>query len=51
MTRNKRPETFFIVAGETSGDMHGGKLIDEIKKNTPIVDLLDTVAIEWLKVG
>ena len=35
MTRNERPETFFIVAGEASGDMHGGKLIDEIKKRHP----------------
>ena len=35
MTRNERPETFFIVAGEASGDMHGGKLITEIKKTHP----------------
>jgi lipid-A-disaccharide synthase len=35
MTKNERPETFFIVAGEASGDMHGGKLIAEIKKIHP----------------
>ena len=35
MTRNERSETFFVVAGEASGDMHGGKLINEIKKRHP----------------
>ena len=35
MTRNERSETFFIVAGEASGDMHGGRLIYEIKKRHP----------------
>ena len=35
MTINQRPETFFIVAGEASGDLHGGKLIAEIKKIHP----------------
>ena len=35
MSRNKAPQTFFIVAGETSGDMHGAQLISEIKKILP----------------
>ena len=51
MTRNERSETFFVVAGEASGDMHGGTLSNEIKKGTRTVGLLDTVVIEWLKVG
>ena len=33
-TDSNRP-TFFIVAGEVSGDLHGGKLIEAIKKKTP----------------
>ncbi len=35
MNRNKKAQTFFIVAGEASGDMHGGRLIREIKKAHP----------------
>ena len=26
---------YYIIAGEASGDLHGSKLIQEIKKNDP----------------
>ena len=26
---------YYIIAGEASGDLHGSKLIEEIKKNDP----------------
>ena len=35
MSTNQKPLTFFIIAGEASGDMHGGKLISQIKHAHP----------------
>ena len=35
MSRNKKGQTFFIVAGEASGDLHGAQLISEIKNIAP----------------
>ena len=35
MSTNQKPLTFFIIAGEASGDMHGGKLISQIKYAHP----------------
>ena len=35
MSRNKKGQTFFIVAGEASGDLHGAQLISEIKNISP----------------
>lgn len=35
MKTNNSVPTFFIVAGEASGDLHGGKLMEAIKKKNP----------------
>ena len=35
MRRIEEDPTFFIVAGEASGDMHGGNLMKEIKEIYP----------------
>tara|TARA_Y100000590_G_scaffold16236_1_gene19596 strand:+ start:1586 stop:2710 length:1125 start_codon:yes stop_codon:yes gene_type:complete len=34
-SKQTKPKTYFIVAGEPSGDLHGAKLIAAIKKLTP----------------
>ena len=35
MQSQNKPKTYFIVAGEPSGDLHGAKLITAMKKRTP----------------
>ena len=36
---------YYIIAGEASGDLHGSKLIQEIKKNDPASIIIVSVII------
>jgi len=51
MNSNKASQTFFIVAGETSGDMHGAGLISEIKRILPESNFIGHGGDKMIKSG
>ena len=51
MQLHKKPKTYFIVAGEPSGDLHGAKLIAAMKKRSPDIRLVGLGGDKMYKEG